>query len=358
MKRKILWIAGIVVVLLLLPLLAATVAKARRPRVAAELFERSDLASEPSKVPGYVVRVTWTGVAGVRIESEVELVVPVDKPRTPQPVTTILVDPYVTRHGWAEFARRLDSDDDTAAKLFPRADGILVSHAHHDHLADAVGIAQRTGAYMYANRTACAFARAMGVRGDHCIIVHDQEHLRFGNADVEVVESAHARQADGTVRFGGELERPPARQSPYVWQLLDGGTLAFIVRVNGRIVYVQGSAGLTDHQLERVKDLRPDLALVSVALRENTPQYEERLLRALNPRRVAAIHWDDFFGTTLADDMAPLSGVNLPAFEAKVSQLLGPDALLRLKPFQAQVFSFPTKEELAKWGWSPPVPYP
>jgi len=357
MRRRLLRIVLALAVLAVLPFLASAVSKMRRPRIARELLERGEAASAPSKEPGYVVRVTWTGVAGVRVESETQLVVPAGSPRVPQPVTTLLFDPYVTRHGFAEFVRPVDSDTQTAARAFPKADAIFVSHAHHDHLADAVGIAERTGAFVYANRTACAFARAMGLRGDRCVVVHPKEHLRIANADVEVVAGAHGRTSRG-VLFPGEPEHPPARGLPYVWQLREGGHLNFIVRVNARVLYIQGSAGLTDEQLDQVKDLRPDLALVCLALRQGTPDFEERLLGAMRPRRVAAIHHDDFFATRLSDDFPLLAGVDLPGFEAKTAKILGADALVRLQPFRAMLFRYPTPEQLAKEGWTPPVPYP
>jgi L-ascorbate metabolism protein UlaG (beta-lactamase superfamily) len=296
-------------------------AKASRPRIAAALLERAPLP--PATPPGLYA--SWTGVAGVRLEA-------VPPEGTAAGTATVLIDPYVTRHALAELAFPIDVDTDTAARAFPVAQAIFIGQGHHDHLGDAPFLANRTGATLYGSRTTCALAQGLGLARERCVVMTDGSHATVGPFDVEAVEHVHGESAAG-VPFPGEVEVPPA-SAPHVWEMKAGTVLAFIVRAQGKTVYHQGSAGLTDRQLARLTGLAPDLALIGIALRQHTPSFEERLLGALRPKRVAAIHEDDFFGPALADEVPLLRGVDLPGFEAKARALAGAGAVVRLVPFE------------------------
>lgn len=75
------------------------------------------------------VKVTWHGHATWQIESE---------------GANILVDPFLS-----------DSPTATVGPDDLSPNWILVSHGHFDHVADVVGIAQRTGAMVVANYEIC-----------------------------------------------------------------------------------------------------------------------------------------------------------------------------------------------------------
>lgn len=306
---------------------AALVAKAARPAIDPALLV------EPPPFPAdgrSRWRVTWTGAAGVRLESAEPTPTPEGAPLAPPLVTTILVDPYVTRHAPAELAFPLDVDETTAIKAFPRADAIFVGHSHHDHLSDAIYLARTLGASLYGSPTSCALAIAQGLERDRCREFADGHRFLVGPVEVEVVASAHSRTVVG-VPFDGVVA-PPAPARPYAWELKTGGVFAFVFRVAGRTVYHQGTAGLTDAQLQRLRGLKPDLALVSIAAR--APEFEARLLEALQPRRIAAIHHDDWLGGRLSAPLEPEDPDDVRAFEREVAGRLGLDALERLVPFR------------------------
>lgn len=285
------------------------------PRVAPELLQR---AAEPPPGPGLFA--TWTGVAGLRLEHV-----------APEKTTTLLFDPYVTRQSFAQLALPLGSDEATALRAFPTAAALFVGHSHHDHLADAIPLALRTGATIYGSATTCMIARAGGVPASKCMALQDGQRVTIGPFEVQAFEHVHGSSALG-IPFPGEVTKPPP-WPPFIWQLKAGHVLAFAIRVAGKTLYHQGSGGLTDHQLTQVKDLKPEIAFIGIALRQNTPDFEERLFGALQPKTVVAMHHDDFFGPTLTDDFPHLRGVDLPAFVAKTAQLLGAEAYLAQKPF-------------------------
>jgi len=86
-------------------------------------------------------RVTWLGHAALSVETA---------------GLAILIDPFFTDNP----AAAIKADD-------ARADFILVSHGHGDHVGDAVAIAKRTGATVVANYEIAGWLEKQGVNKVH-----------------------------------------------------------------------------------------------------------------------------------------------------------------------------------------------
>lgn len=298
--------------------------KASRPKLSAPVLERASTPAAPPPQPSdsAALQLTWTGVAGVRLEVD-----------DGEGRRTLLIDPYLTRHSIPEFVEPIDSDDAALERAFPAADVIFVAHSHHDHLGDVPSIAIRTGAVVYGSRTTCALARAMGVPDAQLVEIRDGQRFQVGPFDVEVIEHEHGHSALG-VPFAGEVHHRKMGR-PWLWEMKMGGAFAFVVRAAGRTIYHQSTAGLTDSQLRRLDGLQPDLACICLALRQNTRKFEERLFAALQPARVMPIHHDDFFGKCLADEVPLLPGVDVAGFSRKVAEIVGEGTEIVPSPFVA-----------------------
>lgn len=77
------------------------------------------------------MKLTWFGTAGFRIENGEH---------------TLLIDPYLTRNRRAFPKQALKPSD------IPRADLILITHGHFDHIFDVPEIASKTNATVYCGR--------------------------------------------------------------------------------------------------------------------------------------------------------------------------------------------------------------
>jgi L-ascorbate metabolism protein UlaG (beta-lactamase superfamily) len=248
-----------------------------------------------------VVQLTYLGTAGWEITDG---------------RTVVLVDPYLSRH------RRVtpnDTDDpadtrplfdnasiarsDTAVidAHIQRADFILITHTHYDHALDAPYIANRTGAMIIGTESTHHFARAFGVPATKIIVARGGEDYAFGPLSVRVIPSLHGilraapnrKQDPNAVLppavFPRDL-KPPFRMGDL---LVEGGTLAFLIRIGGRQILALGSMNYIERELE---GLRPDVVLVgAMPERREVYQYTARLLRAVGyPRLVLPSHWDRF----------------------------------------------------------------
>jgi L-ascorbate metabolism protein UlaG (beta-lactamase superfamily) len=230
--------------------------------------------------------------------------------------TIVLVDPFLTR------PRRVIPSDDTlptdTRQLFTQddlvqsdtavidahiqhADFILITHTHSDHVLDMPYIAKRTGATVIGTESTYNYARASGVTADKLMVVRGGEDYQLGDLSIRVIPSLH-----GVLRHAPFLRRDPnAPLPPAVFPAdakppfrfgdlrIEGGTLAYLIRMNGRQVLVFGSMNYIEREVE---GLRPDVVLVgAMPERREIHDYTGRLLRALGfPRIVLPTHWDRF----------------------------------------------------------------
>lgn len=225
--------------------------------------------------------------------------------------TVILVDPYLSRVRFSGRAygppaaatapgerRPLLTMDDvpgvdaaTIDARIPRADFILLSHSHFNHCMDMPRIAHKTAATVIGTESTANVARAGGVPEAQILTVRGGEDYEFGRLSINVIPSLHSALSAKHYFSSGSVPREvvaPLRLRDYV----EGGTLAYGVRLSGHQVLVFGSMNYIERE---VAGLRPGIVLVAAAPpRLEIHDYTGRLLRALGrPRVVIATHWDD-----------------------------------------------------------------
>jgi L-ascorbate metabolism protein UlaG (beta-lactamase superfamily) len=198
----------------------------------------------------------------------------------------LLVDPYFSRVNVERGTQTLTPDEAAIELHAPaHADVILVGHSHYDHLLDVPTIAEKTGAAVVGTESTANVLRAAGITEEHITVARGGESLRFGPFSVQAVRGLHSLtgQATGSIPPGVTL---PMSADAYV----EGGTLQYLVRAEGRSILFIGTANFVEAELRGV---HPDIAVVAVGLREKIPEYSCRLMRTLGePRLVFANHFD------------------------------------------------------------------
>jgi L-ascorbate metabolism protein UlaG (beta-lactamase superfamily) len=175
---------------------------------------------------------------------------------------TIWLDPFLTDNPLAD----IEPDD------IKDADYILVSHAHGDHLGDAIPIAQRTGATIISNHEIAVYCQE---RGGKAHGLHIGGGYQFPCGRVKMTIAHHGSSfADGG--YGGN----------------PGG---FLFDVDDKRIYFAGDTGLFHDMNLLGEEKTIDLALLPIG--DNYTMGPDDALRAvqfLTPVLVVPMHYNTF----------------------------------------------------------------
>jgi Beta-lactamase superfamily domain len=254
------------------------------------------VVSDPGAA-GNGVRVTYLGTNGYQFESGGH---------------ALLVDPYFSRVDLLSVALgssiqpNASRINDGLRHLASKADAILVTHGHFDHLLDVPAAMTKTGARLIASATSVNLAkRARASSGD---AVKPGAVRRIGPWKIRVLRATHDRlfgkvpfdqprspaglPADPSVEARKAKSEflakagPPRRAADWIC----GEPLAFLIEVNGQRIYVD--SGGTPAQLPPNEHV--DLAILGMALPDSRARLAAALAR-LQPRYFLPSHQDDFF---------------------------------------------------------------
>lgn len=162
-------------------------------------------------------------------------------------------------------------------KKIDKVDAMLITHAHDDHMADAVAIATRTNATVIAIFDFCEYLGTKGV--ENCNGMNKGGTINWNGIQVTMVDAIHSSgfMDDGTFIGGGA----PAG---YVIRFADGFT-----------IYQSGDTDVFEGMRLIGRLYNPDLAILPIGDHFTMgPRQAAEALRLLDVKAVLPVHWGTF----------------------------------------------------------------
>ncbi len=213
------------------------------------------------------VRFRWTGTAGIELAYQNCL---------------LLIDPYVTRISfWRQWVGAVTPDRELVQETFPRADFILVTHAHFDHLLDVPAVMEATGAVAVGSDNTCALLGCLGMPASHIQQVTTGAQIEIGEFTVDVLPARHGWTPGfnpGTLKH--DL-KPPLTARDYRMD----ECYSYLIAAGGLRLIV--AAGEPQGGCPRAEVLFANPAYVHAR--------DQEWLSQVQPQVVIPIHWDVFW---------------------------------------------------------------
>ena len=175
----------------------------------------------------------------------------------------LLFDPFITPN---ELAKGIDVNT-------VKADYILISHGHEDHIADAISIAKRTSAVVICNWEIHNWLNKKGISNTHPMNTGGKRKFDFGN--VKCVAAVHSSSLpDGT----------------------DGGNpMGFIIESGNANFYYAGDTALT-YDMKLIGNYR-SINFAFLPIGDNFTMGPENAIIAaefINCKKIIGMHYDTF----------------------------------------------------------------
>lgn len=248
----------------------------------------------------------------------------------------LLIDPHVTRPPKRQVAvgARVRTNAALVARHAGQADAVLISHPHYDHLLDVPEVLRITGACGYGSHNSCRLLALSGIPAEQIRQIGPGDHLMLGPFEVEVYPARHTRIPMARWLNGSLPRRLRRSGDPAV-----GGSRAVRLRLSDFRMDACYSFFIHAAGMTLLVGNYPVAADVLFIAPYNPGVDLTGILKAIQPREVVPIHWDDFFrpldqpirpilmtrAQSLGGRFSPVQRLDLQAFVEKVQQTL-PDA--------------------------------
>lgn len=254
-----------------------------------------------------VMKYRWLGAAGLEFEADGH---------------TLLIDPFFTRPAaWKIFPwKGVTSNRELIKQHVSRADYVLVTHPHYDHLMDVPEILRITGAQAAGSENTCKVIRTYGIEENRLSQIKIGDNLNLGPFSIEVLPAYHTntpldRWINGSLPARVNHNQLPMRLMDYRMD----ACFSFRITNQGN-VFLVGNYPVAANVLF----LSPFYSFVDL----------EKILTRILPRQVVPIHWDNFtqpLSATLQPMLVtsrqgwggwpPVRSLNLNAFIERVREI-------------------------------------
>ena len=263
-----------------------------------KLTPQAHIYSPPLAEDEQAIELTYLGTAGFIIKSQQR---------------TVVLDPYLSRIGVTELLRPLHTNTALLKKYIPKADEVLIGHAHYDHILDAPDLCKQTGARLIGSRATCMVGRAAGLPESQLVETEGREDIACGAWTVRGLPSIHGKAIMGRIPIPGDILSPPV-WPPKMLDLKHGLVLNWLVDTGKlKIVHIDSA----DFIAEELQGVQADVVCLCAIGRKYRPNYVKEVVELLKPKWIVPCHWDTMF-TPFEQEPDYIPSVDLAGFVQEI----------------------------------------
>lgn len=227
---------------------------------------------------------------------------------------TVVLDPFISRPTlWHTLTQPLLSDPILVQQYIPRADDVLIGHAHYDHILDAPEVCKQTGARLIGSQASLMYGRSAGLSEQQMLETKGREIVECGKWQVVGLPSIHGKALFGRVPLPGDMTIPPP-YPPKFHHLRHGQVFNWWISTGKLSVVHIDSADFIEQELQ---GRQADIVCLCAIGRKYRPNYVQDVVRLLKPKYIIPCHWDTMV-TPIDQQPQLLPDVNIPEFLGEI----------------------------------------
>ena len=195
---------------------------------------------------------------------------------------TLLIDPFLSRPPLRNvFFGRVTPNIQLIKEKITKADHILITHAHYDHLLDVPVIARQTGAQVFGSANVCGLLQILQVPSTQLHSLHAFDEIDLPYAHIRVIPASHPFIP---MYNPGKLKtnlKPPLRLRDYRMD----ECFSFLIEFEKLRCLVWSSVSAEHAQ-------PADVLFLRAVARQG---WYDEMLNSVHPRLAIPTHWDDLF---------------------------------------------------------------
>jgi L-ascorbate metabolism protein UlaG (beta-lactamase superfamily) len=194
----------------------------------------------------------------------------------------LLIDPFLSRPPLKNvFMGRVSPDIQLIKETIKKADHILITHAHFDHLLDVPAIAIQTGALVYGSANVCRLLQVHQIPLAQSYVLHPFDKIKIPYANIKIIPARHPFIPGYRSGLLKNDLKPPLHLRDFRMD----ECFSYLIEFENIKLLVWSSI-TTEHA-----EPADVLFLRSVG---NQGWYDE-IIKVVNPRLVMPTHWDNLF---------------------------------------------------------------